>query len=78
MTKEEQIVEILNNTLSAHGWYSNTVIEGQEKAAKEIIKLFDIPNNTTSICERCGSGKSYKKSGICYKCLLEIYDEHNK
>jgi hypothetical protein len=51
MTNEKQIIEILNKTLTAHGWFSNTVISGKEHAAKEIIKLFTTTNNTTNADE---------------------------
>lgn len=78
MAKEEQIIEILNKTLTAHGWYSNTVISGKEQAAKEIMKLFTSSNNTKDVCKNCGKKEIYKDAPVCFDCLLKIYDEYNK
>lgn len=64
MITEQQIIEILNKTLSAHGWYSNAVINGKEKAAKEIAKLVD---SNTLCCPKCAS-KNVIWTCYCNEC----------
>lgn len=75
MDKKDKIVEILESWEKDNGHYFNSISQSDyENIADEVVKLFAIPDVSTSfICHSCGERHTGKKDDQLYEVCKNCF-----